>query len=311
MFRRALSLALVPLMLTSCTTPASERAVNIKVDNCGETIELDYIPENVVLLDPSSVRTLAELEVLENVGAKAGHFRADYFDEDTNEILAKIPTLSDKLDGTGHAQVALDEVFEMEPDLIIGSTDEVNIDTVDGIPLVQEPAFCGEVTNASFEDISPHIDLYTKLFSAVGESVDLKADLAHQITMLDDTVGAGRSVAVIYPGMNGAPMMSHGRDSMANPVVESIGLKNVFADQQERMAPVTIEQLIERNPDIIVLLHSDEPGHKEALTNLPGADSITAVREDKIFEMHQVFADPPTPLAVTGAQKLEEHLRAN
>ncbi|WIM67712.1 ABC transporter substrate-binding protein [Corynebacterium breve] len=308
MKKRVLLLAVVPLILVGCTQPASNSKVRISVKNCGNTVNMEMVPQRVVLQNPASVETLAQLGVLDHVVAKAGYFPEDYFARDTNETLSKVPTLSDKLDETGHVEVSYEDVMAEEPDLIIGYSDEVNTDTVTDIPIVTEPTFCGEVRNASFEDINAHIDLYASLFNEREAAVNMKSDIAHYISRLNEQAGAGKSVAVVYPGLNGAPMYAYGKDSMAHPIVESVGLTNVFDDQQDRVAEITPEQLVEKNPDVIVVLHSDEPGAKEAVKALPGADAITAVNKNEIFDMHLAFAEAPTPLAVQGAKQLEGFL---
>ena len=68
--------------------------------------------------------------------------------------------------------------------------------------------------------------------------------------------------------------------------------------------------LLAEDPDVLVLLHSDgEPAQvEEALTGLPGAVRLTAVREDTLITQLFNFTEPPSPLAVTGLEQIIERL---
>ncbi|MEY8209636.1 hypothetical protein [Corynebacterium sp. MNWGS58] len=47
---------------------------------------------------------------------------------------------------------------------------------------------------------------------------------------------------------------------------------------------------------------------KEGVTSLAGAETITAVKEDKILPMLLAFAEPPSPLAIDGVEQLKKFL---
>ncbi|WP_018298107.1 ABC transporter substrate-binding protein [Corynebacterium lubricantis] len=297
------------LGLTGCTTSSEASDAAITVENCGNTFSLDAAPERVVLQDASSVETLSQLGVLDRVVAKAGFFPEVYFDDETNAQLADIPTLSDRLNTSGHLEISKEAVMAESPDLIIGYSNSVSADTVSDVPVINEPGFCGEVHDASIEDVNDQIDLYATLFDESSRAESLKEDVASRVAALDQTAGEGKTVAVVYPGIEGATMYAYGKDSMSNPVVTSVGLTNVFGDQQDRVFEISAEQLVAANPDVILLLHSGESGAVDAVTTLPGADAITAVRENQILLLELAFAEPPTPLAVDGAEKLEAFLQ--
>ena len=84
---------------------------------------------------------------------------------------------------------------------------------------------------------------------------------------------------------------------------------NVFSDVKERVMEISAEQLVAADPDVILLLHSGEDDLEAHVTSLPGAAGIAAVRERAIIPMLLAHAEPPTPMAVDGAELLEEALR--
>ena len=111
---------------------------------------------------------------------------------------------------------------------------------------------------------------------------------------------------MLYPTVGGGTTYAYGSRSMAHPQLESAGLDNVFGDVDERVFEVTLEELLGRDPDVVVLLYGDgDPAAvEEALTSLPGADELTAVREDAVMTQLFNFTEPPTPLSIDGLERI-------
>lgn len=304
------------LPLSACAAPVEETdTAAISVENCGDTVTFDTAPERVTLLDNPSVSTLAALDVLDRVTAKAGLYPTDYYSPDLAEQLEKIPTLTDQVDATGHLQISRETVMETNPDLVIGSSDTVNRQTLgtNGVPLLDEPAFCGSLTGeATFDDVYQQVDLYGTVF-------ERQQDAATSIRGLKDRVEAvigavpddeNRTVAVLYPTVGSTVTYAYGTGSMSNPLVTAAGLDNVFASESDRVFEVTTEELIDRNPDVIIALYSagDTKPIIDSVEALPGAGALTAVQNQKIFPMLLSFAEPPSPLTVDGLEKLAGYL---
>lgn len=295
--------------LTACATEGNETPA-YTVANCGREVAFAHAPERIVLQDVTGVQTLADLGMLDKVVAKAGFFPHEYFDDEVNAQLDSIPSLSDRLNSTGHIQITKEAVMAENPDLIVGYSDTVNPDTVTDVPIISEPGFCGEVTDASWSDVDAQVDLYAAALGAPERAEAVKEDLQTRVGGLDATAGAGKKVAFVYPGVDGGTTYGYGKASMADPVAESLGLDNVFGDVDERVFEISAEQLVSANPDIIVVLNSGEDDAAGAVTSLPGAENIPAVRSGKVIPMYLAEIEPASPLSVTGAEKLQGILNA-
>jgi iron complex transport system substrate-binding protein len=94
----------------------------------------------------------------------------------------------------------------------------------------------------------------------------------------------------------------------------ALGLTNIYADLPERVSEVSIETLIEGNPDVLILLYTDTdktPGEIASLvTDLPGAEAISAIRNGRAYPLLFNFSEPPSPLAVDGLSLLAGLLAA-
>ncbi len=100
---------------------------------------------------------------------------------------------------------------------------------------------------------------------------------------------------------------------MAHPQLEAAGFRNVFGDTPERVFEVTVEELLGRNPDVLILLHSDgDPAAVEqGLTGLPGAEKLNAVRDGNVLTQLFNFTEPPTPLSIDGLERIVQRFGAD
>ena len=310
---RKLALPLVAFLtvgLAACSSSDVVESQGITVENCGSVVNFDSPPSHIALMKSATVPTLDALGVLDRVVAKAGAFPAGYYDADLSERVTDIPTLSNKIDASGHVLISKEVVVAANPDIVFGETDTINRASMasSNIPVVEEPAFCGSIDgDVSFDDVWSQISTYGTIFDRSTEADAYIATLKERVSEVSSRItDSGKTVAVLYPTIGGGVTYAYGRGSMANPLVAEAGLTNVFADQSERVFEVTAEELISRNPDYIIVLHSDgSPSDIVAeVGNLQGSSALTALSENKVLPILMNFAEPPTPLAVDGLEKI-------
>ncbi|WP_148573498.1 ABC transporter substrate-binding protein [Nocardioides caldifontis] len=307
--------------LTACgaeqeaPAPSSEATGTypVTIENCGAEITFESAPERVVLLKSSPVPFLHELGVMDRVTARAGQYPAEYYDGDTLAALEDIPLLTDELDSSGHLQISKEVVISEEPDLVLGEVDNLSRETLAavGIPLIEEPALCEEGDDdPGFDDVDDQLEVYGKVFGREAEAEEAIAELEADLAEIEAEVGepTGRTAAVLYPTIGGGTTYAYGTTSMAHPQLEAAGFENVFADVDERVFEVTLEELLGRDPDVLILLHSegDPADVEDAITGLPGADELTAVRNGDLLVQLFNFTEPPTPLSVEGLERIVE-----
>lgn len=316
----ATGVSLTALVLASCGLVAEERTAAggsddgypLTIENCGAEVTFDTAPEAVVLLKSAAVPFLAELGVLDRVSARAGEYPRDYYDDATWSALQDIPALTGRTDASGHLLISKEVVIEQEPDLVLGEVDNLSRETLDsvGIPLVEEPAMCPAGLDApGFDDVYSQLETYGEVFGRPDEAASAISALeARERELRADPAKPRRTAAVLYPTVGGGVTYAYGTRSMAHPLLEAAGLDNVFADTDERVFEVTPEELLGRDPDVLVVLHgSGAPGGVvDAVTSLPGAEELAAVRDDAILPLLFNYVEPPTPLALDGLELISE-----
>ncbi|WP_153398144.1 ABC transporter substrate-binding protein [Ornithinicoccus halotolerans] len=286
------------------------------VDSCGVGVQIESAPERVVLLKSAAVPYLLELGVLDRAVARAGAYPRGYYDDEEWATVEKVPLLTDRVDTTGHTQISRETVLAQDPDLVLGSADSVDTAALAdvGIPLLEEPTLCADATTEpSFADVSDRLRTFGAVFDRSERAEERVTALEERVERLSaraEQVAKGRSAAVLYPTVGGGATYAYGTRSMAHSQLEAAGLANVFADVDERVFEVTAEELVSRDPDLLVLLHSNgQPGPvRDAALQLPGMTEVTAVTEDRVLVQLFNLVEPPSPLSVDGLERLVEEL---
>jgi iron complex transport system substrate-binding protein len=240
------------LVLASCGAAGSGDSGQddpITVDNCGDTVSLDGPPQNVTLLKSAPVTTLSNLGVLDRVTNRAGEYPDEYFDDATDEQIDRIPSITDKTDASGHLQISREEVVATGADLVLGETDTINRQTLasSDIPLIEEPALCGDIDGpVTWDDVWDEVEAYGTVFGREDKATSYIGELQRRLAAIEGEHDA--DIAVLYPTVGGGVTYAYGNGSMATPLVEEAGATNVYGDQDDRVFEVTAEDIVDRNP---------------------------------------------------------------
>jgi iron complex transport system substrate-binding protein len=288
----------------------------VTVRNCGTDVTFDAPPERIALLESAPVTILHRLGVLDRAVLRAGAFPEEYYDAETNKAIAGIESLGDDLDESGHLQISQETIIARQPELVLGLPDGITRESLSGVGInaLVQPVYCPDGVDATtFDDVYEQIETYGRIFDRRDEAAALVADLRARKAEVEKSAksAAGqpeRTAAVLFPTVGGGSGYAYGNRSMAHPQLAAAGLTNVFGDVDERVFEVTTEQLVDADPDVLVLLHVDgDPDDvRNAVVALPGAESLRAVRNDEILVQLFNFTEPPTPLSMDGLERIAE-----
>lgn len=316
--RCILLLAPLVMLLAACSSsPSSSGAPQagfpLTITNCGHEVTFDEPPQRIVLLESAPVSGLDRLGLLDRVVARAGAFPPSYYPDDVNATLARVPSLTEQTDATGHFQVSTEEILAQQPDLVMGVPDGISRDSIEatGVPVLEQSVKCaGEGEPATWQSMYDEIRVYGQVFDRMDAARRLAASLRDQVEGVRARAAQGpeRRAAVLYPTVGGGSGYAYGAVSMAHPQLEAAGLTNVFADVDERVFEVSAEEVIARNPEVVVLLHVDGPPQqvRRAFLAQPGIGRVAALRNDAVRVQLYNFTEPSTPLSVQGLRGIVE-----
>lgn len=317
------TVGVLAVALTGCAAPMNSPAVAkratdggtsypLTIENCGDEVVFTAPPERVVLLESAPATILDALGVLDSVVSRAGPFPDGYYDDALAERIDTIETLSDEIDASGHLMISAEVVLAQEPDLVLGLPDGLTRAGLrdGGSNALVQPVYCPTgVDDTTFDSLYGQILTYGEIFDRNDEAEQLVALLTSRVATVEESTAhtPERTAAVLYPSAGGGPLYAYGRASMSQPQLEAAGFTNVFDDTSERVFEVSIEELIDRDPDVLILLYQGDPtGVRDEVENLPGSDALRAVASGDVLVQLFNFTEPPSPLSVTGLERIVE-----
>lgn len=289
----------------------------VTLDNCGSTVTLAAAPQRVFMINTDDVALLDELDGLDLLVARTSEPAANVYAPDVYEAIARVPLITSTTNATGGSVISLEAILATQPDLVLAPENAVDRQLLAeaGIALYSPPAYCNDTAlvpgTANFDRVFDQVTAFGKL---LGKS-DLAAQRIGELQADIATLGAGETHGTgvaLYVAAGGKTLYPYGGRSMVTPVFTAAGLDNVYAGTDERVFEASTEELLGKDPDVIVLLYSDSTPDNvlAAFNSVPGVENFKAVKAGRVVPLPFSFTDPPTPLSIEGAEALAEKLAA-
>jgi len=327
-------IAAMALVLTACGTSAAERASQsasasataspgaaqqdgfpAEVDSCGEKLHFDAAPKKVLILNGTGLPDLDALGVVDKMSLRAGDKNFGTGQEELQAKYNAIQTVASSEIETGGVKVSTEVVLENKVDLVIGYEEGVDREALKkaGVQLYSPAAFCPNysVKHATWELIDTEVNNLASIFGVQDKAVSVIEKRKANVDALDAKGKAARATGIalyITPGQSN--FYAYGTSSMVQPIFEANGLKNSYEDNTTRVFDGSMEDILKRNPDWIVLLSLEATKEQtvEAFKGFNGADRLKAVTNNQVVVLPFSLTDPPTTLSVEGATQLSQEI---
>ena len=324
-----LTLALASaLCLTGCGTSAHEddaqssptattaqpSAYPATVMSCTEKLTFTEAPKRVLILGDTNAPTLSMLDLLDKVTMRTGKIDTTGYDVNTATKLMSLPEMKS---GTttlgGGASVATESILDAHIDLVIGYDRGVDRKALAkaGVKLYSPDAYCDDqtpVNHADFGLVTKEVTKVGAIFGVPERAATLNKALKEQATDLKKHAanGKGASIASLWLSDDGSSMSAYGRSSMSQAAFDVNGLKNAYADNRTRVFDISMEDLLKRNPDWILLLNNayNTDDITKTFTRAKGASQLKAVQNGHVITMPYSLTDSASPMSIQGAQEV-------
>ena len=327
-------IAAMALALTACGTSAAERASQsasasataspgidkqrgfpAEVDSCGEKLHFDAAPKKVLILNGTGLPDLDALEVVNKLSLRAGDKNFGTGQEELQAKYNAIQAVASSEIETGGVRVSTEVVLENKVDLVIGYEEGVDREALKkaGVQLYSPAAFCPNysVKHATWDLIDTEVNNLASIFGVQDKAASVIEKRKANVDALDakgKAAGATGIALYITPGQSN--FYAYGTSSMVQPIFEANGLKNSYEDTTTRVFDGSMEDILKRNPDWVVLLSLEATKEQtlEAFKGFNGADRLKAVTNNQVVVLPFSLTDPPTTLSVEGASQLSQEI---
>jgi len=291
-----LMLAMVLSMgvLVGCGETADDSEAGIVVtDMAGNELALDAPAEKIVAL------TASDCEILYAIGAgETVVGRGEYCDYPA-EILDIVSVQSG-------ADTNIEEIIALEPDLVVMGTMAQTEEQVSDIKNAGIAVYVSDAKEIS--DVYDNVALLGTLTGHEEDATTVVDDMKAVFADIESMVEAEDPAKTVYfevsPLQYG--LWTAGTSTFMNEIATMLGVENAFSDI-DGWAEVSEEQVIERNPDIIVtttMYFGDGPTPKEEILARTGWDDLTAINDDMVYEADSNMITRPGPRLADAAQAL-------
>lgn len=285
--RARLAAAGVIALLAACRPTVRGPAGVPVADDAGHTARVVLPAHRIVSLNPAATELLFAIGAGSDVVGRTAW--CDYPPE-----AKAVPSLGDGINPN------LEAIVARKPDLVLLYTSGQNAEAARRLANLGIPSL--RFRTDSLSDVPRLARVFGRLTGreASADSVAraFEADLAAA------TVPAPARRPTVFLLVWDQPPMTVGRGSFLTELIERAGGENVFADVASSSAPVSIEAVAARNPDVILLLGNEPPAFAER----PEWQVVRAVREQRFVRADGSEFSRPSPRAPQAIRRLHAEL---
>ncbi|ERS23592.1 MULTISPECIES: ABC transporter substrate-binding protein [unclassified Propionibacterium] len=286
--------------------------------SCTEKLSFTDPPKRVIMMGDTDASTMNALGVLDHVVARAGHIKEGAYDAKTLAKLKAIPTITSQQLDTGGVKVSTETILDQHADLVIGYDTGVDRDALrkSGVKMYSTDAMCPDKkppAPASFSQVKDEVTKVGQIFNIPDKANTINKDLDTKISNIEKHTasGAKTDAVALYITPGSTEFYTYGSSSMIEPMFAANGLRNMYHSNTTRVFDAAMEDLLHKDPEWIVLLAGDGAMSKVEPTFLSfkGANELKAVKKGHVVTMSFALTDPPTPLTISGTEKLHDLIK--
>ena len=249
----------------------------ITLDNYGREISVNAIPQKVLTLGPNCSELFIALGLGDKIIGNSldNHSRGPL--PEYEEAYSKIPELN-------YASATREAVISSGADFIYGIDWEFGKESLD----VEELKNYGITTYinsaTSLEQIYKEIEDIGKIFKIEAKSEAFIKDQKDRIASVEEKIKDKTPIKVLVYDSGGDGVFTCGGTNFETLLIEKAGGKNVFDDITDKQwTTVSYEEVLKRNPDIILIHDYDSPSVEEKIAAIkkdPALSQLEAVKNE-------------------------------
>ena len=259
-------------------------------DAVGKEITLESPPEKIVSLIPSNTEILFALGLNNEIVGVTDN--DDY------------PAEATEKQKVGGMEYNIEQIIALQPDIVFAHASSMTFSAGAIEQLESAGLKVFVVTNAKdFNEIYTTIEQLGRATGKLPEAEkiikDMKAKVEEVLAKLEDV----KPKKVFVEASDEPHIFTAGKDTFMNEMLNMIHAENVAADTVD-WYEISSEQIIAKNPDVIVVTYHYVP---EILTKLPqraGFDTINAVKNKTIVQVDESTTSRQGPRLGEGLEEL-------
>lgn len=278
---RVIALGLL-LVIVSCSgEPGARRSAD-------EAAGAERPPQRIVSLIPSATEIVIALGAADRVVA-----RSDY---DVDPALAHLPSVGPGL------TPSLEQLTVLQPDLVVAWPDNPSRSVI------------GRLSDLGVEIYAPQVQTLADIKRTareLGRILGTEPAAESLVTSIEAELGAlrtavaGRERPAVFYVVWYDPPTTTGSGTYIHELIEIAGGRNIFVDAPGLWPRVSLEEVVRRQPDIVLVSQTEEnPIDIELLSSAVGWRELRAVRDGNVVPVDANLFNRPGPRVAEAARRL-------
>jgi iron complex transport system substrate-binding protein len=271
-------------------TPDSDFPV-VVTDGVNYEVLVESEPQRIISLSPGHTETLYALGLGDRVVG-------------VTEFCNYPPEVAEKTQVGGFSGVDLEQVVGLAPDLVLASTLHMG----DVVPALLEHNIVVYVaTPQSVRGVLETTSAIGEITGRTEEADALVKILQERMdTVVERVQGASRPTVFWELG---AELFTVGPGSFVDDLISMAGGENVAADADSPWPQLTVETIVLKDPQVVVLADHNYGETAEMLMARPGWSEISAVKDGRVIEItNDDIVSRPGPRIIDGLEFLAREL---
>jgi len=263
------------VLITATPAPTPEPALTI-IDGAGRVVTIPRTPERIVSIASAATETLYAIGCGDEIVGR------DKYSDYPPEVQEK-PSV-----GSG-SQLDVEAVLGLEPDLVIAwwfSREAISTLEDKGLTVLA-------INPRSVDGV---LDTIRTLGLVTGHLEEAESLIAEMQARIDEVKAGVKDIPkedrpLVYYELT-TPMKTTGPGTFTNELIFMAGGINIAADEPVRYPILSEEYIIERNPDVIVIVSGG--ASVDEVKGRAGWQNIKAVQDDRVYtiDTHLVTSNP-------------------
>lgn len=293
------SLLLLPLLLGSAHALAEASRYPLTIHSCNREVTFNQAPKHAVSHDINMTQMMLALGLKPRMVGYSGISGWKSVTPDMEKILDGLPELAAKYPSVETLLNANVDFFfagwdygmRVGGDLTPQTLQPLGINVYE---LTESCAFVMKRPPATLEDTYNDLRNLGKIFDVQDRANELITSMQAQVAQVRKQLPADQPRVFLYDSGEDRAMTS-GRLGMPQALIDAAGGRNILDDVETSWTRVSWENVVERNPEVIVIVDYGEVSAEQKqqfLLNNPALQSVDAIKHRRFIVIPYVQATP-------------------
>ncbi|WP_144512044.1 ABC transporter substrate-binding protein [Bacillus sp. FJAT-22090] len=260
-------------------------------DAVGEEITLEEAPKTIVSMLPSNT------EILFALGLNDEIVGVNDFDNYPEEALEK--------EKIGGMEFNVEKILSMNPDIVFAHESMLGMGEA-GLQQIRDAGVkVFVVKNAvDFNETYTTIEQIGRATGKFEEAQKIVEDMKAKVEEVKEKVAKVETKKTVFVETSDVPeIYTPGKGTFMQEILDMVNAENIAADQ-EGWFKIEPEEIVKRNPDVIIVMYSYVEGIVDKVKARDGFDSITAVTNNAVVQVDENLTSRTGPRLAEGLEEV-------